>query len=98
MPNVNGTVPAASKSAAGTGGSASGGDRRERIVAGHGAIRGRDLPPPGDAELLSQRIAVRLRRPRRDAEAFADFLVRTAGCDECDDLALASGDLRNAIG
>ena len=40
----------------------------ERVVARRSAVRGRDLPASRHAELLAQRVAVRLRGPRRDAE------------------------------
>src|SRR5207248_11720806 len=96
-PKANVAVPAAGSPAAGTCGSASGEDRGEGVLPGRGAIRSRNLPPPRHAELLSQRVAVRLRRPRRNAEALSDFLVRTAGCDQCDDLSLAGSDLRDRV-
>src|SRR5579884_1184033 len=64
----------------------------EGVVAGERPVRGRDLPPTRDAELLSEDVRVRLRRPGRDAEARADFLVRAAGRDELDDLPLPVGD------
>src|SRR5215471_3499060 len=65
------------------------------VMAGGSAVRGRDLPPAGDAELLAQDVRMSLGRPRRYAEAFADFLVRAACCDQLDDLPLTGRDRRN---
>src|SRR3954470_12303344 len=53
-----------------------------------------NLPPPRDAELLPQDVAVRLRRPWRNAEHQPDLLVRQALCDQLDHLALTG---RNAV-
>src|SRR5690348_15465707 len=65
------------------------------VVAGRGAVGGRDLPPAGDAELLAQDVRMSLGRPRRDAEAIADLLVRATCRDQLDDLPLAGRDRRN---
>ena len=61
---------------------------REWIVARNGHVCRRDLPPPGDAELLPQDVGVSLRRSRRDAEANTHLLVRAPGGDELDDFPL----------
>jgi len=57
---------------------------RERIVAGDLAVRVRDLPSPRNTELLPQDVAMRLRRPWRDAEALSNLFVRAAGRDQLD--------------
>src|SRR5579862_3572167 len=70
------------------------GGRRRRELAGKGVFacerpeRGRDLPPSRDSELLAQDVAVRLGRPRGDAESLPDLFVRAAPCDQLDHLAL----------
>jgi hypothetical protein len=55
-------------------------------------VRDRDLSPPRDTELLPQRVGMRLRRPRRDAKAPADLVVRASGRYQLDDLPLTLGD------
>src|SRR5207253_6434108 len=65
------------------------------IVAGRGAVGGRDLPPARDAELLAQDVRMSLGGSRRDAELFADFLVRATCRNQLDDLPLAGRDRRN---
>ena len=71
---------------------------RERVFAGQQPVGDRDLPPSGDAELLAQDVAVRLRRPRRDAEALADLVVRQPGGDQLDHLALPLRDPEVPLG
>jgi len=63
-------------------------------VAGGSAVGGRDLAPPGNAKLLPQDVRMSFGRPRRDAEAFADFLIGTTHRNQLDDLPLASRDPR----
>ena len=65
----------------------------ERVVAGQEPIRDGDLTPSGHAELLPEHVAMRLRRPRRDAQPLPDLVVRETLCDQLDDLALPIGDL-----
>ena len=60
----------------------------ERVFSGERAVCGWDLTPARDPELLPEHIAVRFRGSRGDAELRADFLVRAARSDQCDDLAL----------
>src|SRR5205814_3083578 len=62
---------------------------RERVVAGQFSVRARDLSTPRDAELLPQDIAMRLRRPWRDAEPLSNLFVRVPGRDQLDDLLLS---------
>jgi hypothetical protein len=62
---------------------------RERVVARQFSVRARDLPTPRHAELLPQDIAMRLRRPWRDAEPLSNLFVRIAGRDQLDDLLLS---------
>ena len=62
---------------------------RERVVAGQFSVRAGDLPPPRHAELLTQDVAVRLRRPWRDAEPLSNLFVGAAGRDQLDDLFLS---------
>ena len=58
-----------------------------------------DLSPPGDAELLSKDVAVRLRRPWRDAEPDADLFIRATPGDQLDHLELPlSQDERRVVG
>ena len=78
--------------------------RRERLEAGGEGIpprqrpvRDRDLTSSGHTELLPQRVAMRLRRPWRDAQVLADLRVRASGCDQLDDLPLTLGDLRRCV-
>ena len=52
---------------------------------------GWDLPPPRHPELLAKDIAMRLRRPRGDAEPLSDLFVRAAQRDQLDHLALPQG-------
>jgi len=66
--------------------------QRERVLAREGAVRGRDLAAPRDAELLPQHVRMRLHGPGRDPEPLADLVVRAPSCDECDDLLLALGE------
>ena len=66
----------------------------ERVVAGQEPIRDGDLTPSGHAELLPEHVAMRLRRPRRDAQPLPDLVVRETLCDQLDDLALPIGDLQ----
>ena len=65
---------------------------RERVVAGDGSVRHRDLPASCDPELLTHDIRMGLRRSRGDAKALADLVVRAPGGNELDDLALPLGD------
>ena len=67
---------------------------RERVVAGEQPIGDGNLTPARHAELLPEDVAVRLRRPRRDAQPLADLVVRETLCDQLDDLALPLGDLQ----
>ena len=62
---------------------------RERVVAGQFSVRARDLSAPRHAELLPQDIAMRLRRPWRDAEPLSNLLVGATGRDQLDDLLLS---------
>src|SRR5581483_12074929 len=64
---------------------------RERVLARERLERGGNLLPPRYAELLTQNVAVRLRRPRRDTESLAELVVRAPACDQRDDLELALG-------
>jgi hypothetical protein len=64
----------------------------KRIISGRQPIRSWNLPPTRHAELLPQRVRVCLRRSRRDLEALSDLLVRAAGSDEGNDLALSGSD------
>src|SRR5436190_15279260 len=61
------------------------------VFAGERLERGRDLPPPRHAELLTQHVAVCFRRSGRDAETLADLVVRAPARDQRDDLELALG-------
>src|SRR5881397_2647471 len=70
---------------------------RERVVAGEEPIGDGNLTPSGDPELLPKDVAMRLRRSRRDAESLADLVVREAGCDQLDNLALPVGDLQRPL-
>ena len=88
-------MPATKSSAAGTAALPPADDRDEGVFPCRRAESRRDLPPPRHAELLAKRIAVRLGRSGRDAEALADLFVRAAGRDERDDFTLASGDRRD---
>jgi hypothetical protein len=81
---ATGAVPSVPASG-GSGGEAS----RERVVAGQFSIRERDLSPPRDTELLAQDIAMRLRRPWRDAQPLSNFLIGAACRDQLDDLLLS---------
>jgi hypothetical protein len=65
---------------------------RERVVAGDRPVRHWDLPASCDPELLSEDVRVCFRRPRRNAKALADFVIRAPGGDELDDLPLPLGD------
>src|SRR5262249_36181294 len=65
------------------------------VVAGSSAVGGGDLAPPGDAELLPQNVRMSLGSSGRDAQPFADLLVRTPRRDQLDDLPLAGRDHRN---
>jgi hypothetical protein len=60
----------------------------ERIVSCRLAVRRGNLTSPAHSELHAQDVGMSLSSPRRDAQLFGDFQVRTAGCDEADDLAL----------
>src|SRR4029450_2159653 len=60
-----------------------------RIVAGQFSVRARDLPPSRDAELLPEDIAVRLRRPWRDAKPLSNLFVGATVRDQLDDLLLS---------
>src|SRR2546421_11387471 len=62
---------------------------RERVVAGQFSVRARDLSTPRDAELLPQDVAMRLRRPWRDAEPLSNLFVRVPGRAQLDDLLLS---------
>jgi len=62
---------------------------RERVVAGQFSVRERDLPPPRDAELLPQDIAMRLRRPWRDSKPLSNFFVGATSRDQLDNLLLS---------
>ena len=64
---------------------------REGILTSEDAKRRRDVPPSRDAELPPQRVGMRLGRPWGDAERRSDLVVRAAGGDEGDDLALPCG-------
>jgi hypothetical protein len=64
---------------------------RQRVFAGQQTERDRDLPPSRNAELLSEDVGVRFRRPRRDAELESDLVVRQTLGDQFDDLALSVG-------
>ena len=70
------------------------GSLQSRIVARLEAICERDLPPPLDAELQSERVAMRLGSPWRDAELTAHLLVRATRSNQLDHLPLAFGDRR----
>ena len=65
---------------------------RQRVLTRQQSERDRDLSPPRNAELLPQHVAMRLRRPRRDAEYEPDLVVRQALRDQLDHLALPGGD------
>src|SRR6266516_6657295 len=65
------------------------------IIAGRGAVSGRDLAAPGNTELLAEDVRMSLGGSRRDAESFADFLIRAACRDQLDDLPLAGRNRRN---
>ena len=67
----------------------------ERVVAREGSVCGWNLTPSWDSQLLPEHVAVSLRGPRRNPESRADLVVRTARCDQCDDLELSvrQGDL-----
>jgi hypothetical protein len=62
----------------------------ERVVTREQPVGRRDLATPRDTELLAEDICVRLRRPRRDAEAVTDLLVRATRRDQRDYFALSS--------
>jgi hypothetical protein len=49
----------------------------------------RNLAPTGDAELVLQRVDVRSRGPRRNAEAGSDFIICESICKELENLFLA---------
>ena len=66
----------------------------ERVVAGEQPIGDGDLTPSSHSELLPEDVAMRFRRPRRDAQPLADLVVRETLCDQLDDLALPVGDLQ----
>src|SRR3989442_1638918 len=70
----------------------------EWVVARVEPVRNRDLTAGAGAEVPPQTVAVRLRRSRRDAQAFRDLLVRAAGGEELHDLALSIGDRFRARG
>src|SRR5262249_53240065 len=65
----------------------------EGVLSGERLERGRDLPPPRHAELLTQDVAVRLRRPRRDSETLSGLFVRAPARDQRNDLELALGEV-----
>src|SRR5579871_89650 len=67
---------------------------RQRVFARQQPKRNRDLSPTRNAELLPQHVAVRLGRPRRDAEDQTDLVVRHTLRDQLDDLALSRSDAR----
>jgi hypothetical protein len=67
---------------------------RKRVFARQEAVRDGDLPSPRHPQFLPQHVAVSLRRPCRDAETLSDFLVRAAGRNQLDDLALSLGEAR----
>ena len=48
----------------------------------------RDVPTSGDAQLLAEDVAVRLRRPRGDAELVPDLVVRQPLCNQLHHLPL----------
>jgi hypothetical protein len=62
---------------------------RERVVARQFSVRERDLPPSRDTELLPQDIAMRFRRPWRDAEPLSNLFVGATCRDQLDDLLLS---------
>ena len=66
--------------------------RCQRVFTREQSEGDRDLPAARDAQLLPQNVAVSLRRPRRDAESDADFVVRQTLGDQLDDLALTRSD------
>jgi hypothetical protein len=69
----------------------------ERVAPRQPSVGAWDLPTPRASELLSKHVRVGLRRPRRDTETVSDFLVRAAGGDQLDHLALPIGDDRRAL-
>src|SRR4029450_11927184 len=57
--------------------------------AGRSAAGARVLRPPGDYALLPENIAVRLRRPWRDAKPLSNLFVGATVRDQLDDLLLS---------
>jgi hypothetical protein len=64
----------------------------QRVIAGQESVCERDLPPPVDAELLPQDIAMGLRCARGDAQGLPELVVRQALGDQLDHLSLTRGD------
>jgi hypothetical protein len=70
---------------------------RERVFAGLLAEGMRDLPPARHTELLAKDVAMRFRRPWRDAKPLSNFFVGAARCDQLDDLPLSPSENRRAL-
>lgn len=91
-PRVAGTGPSVPGS--GPGSEAS----RKRVFACQEAVRDGDLPSARHPQFLPQHVTVSLRRACRDAETLSDFLVRAAGRNQLDDLALSLGQAGRDLG
>ena len=70
---------------------------RQRVLSRQQPERDRNLPPSRHAQLLPQHVAMRLRRPRRDAETASDLLVRATVSDQLDHLTLPIRDDGRAL-
>src|SRR5690348_3975604 len=65
---------------------------REGVVSGQEPIGDRDLPSFRYAQFLPQDVAMGFRGAGGDAQSLTDLVVRAAGCDQLDDLALSLRD------